>query len=143
MRPFFGEMHLALGAASVAISRAGASSLAELAAMRLPAILVPYPAATDDHQHYNALAFEKTGAAHLLSQREATPEVLALKIVELVENAPAREKMRAALAEWHAPRAAKQIAENIMQAITARKRSAGIVKVSPPPNVHHRQTIIT
>ncbi len=59
-------MHLALGAASAAISRAGASSLAELAAMRVPAVLVPYPAATDNHQYYNALAFEKTGAACLL-----------------------------------------------------------------------------
>ncbi len=141
--PFFGEMHLALGAASVAISRAGASSLAELAAMRLPAILVPFPAATDNHQHYNALAFERTGAAHLLAQGEATPEVLAPKIVELVENAPAREKMRAALAGWHAPRAAERIAENIMQAVNARRRSAGLVGASPPPNMHHRQTIIT
>lgn len=143
VRPFFGEMHLALGAASVAISRAGASSLAELAAMSLPAILVPFPAATDNHQYYNALAFEKTSAAHLLAQREATPEVLAQKIVQLVENATAREKMRSALAGWHAPRAAEQIAENIMQAITARRRSAGIVKASPPPKMHHRQTIVT
>src|SRR3954468_3310708 len=47
---FFSQMDLALGAASIAVSRAGASSLAELAAMRVPSILVPYPMATDDHQ---------------------------------------------------------------------------------------------
>jgi UDP-N-acetylglucosamine--N-acetylmuramyl-(pentapeptide) pyrophosphoryl-undecaprenol N-acetylglucosamine transferase len=47
VRPFSAEMHVVLGAASVVISRAGASSLAELAAMRAPAILVPYPAALD------------------------------------------------------------------------------------------------
>ncbi len=143
VRPFFGEMHLALGAASAVIGRAGASSLAELAAMRLPAILVPYPAATDNHQYYNALAFEKTGAACLLAQREAAPEVLAAKIVELIENTATREKMRAALADWHAPRAAGQIAESIMKAITTRRREAGVAAVSTPPNIQHRQSITT
>lgn len=143
VRPFFGEMHVALGAASAVISRAGASSLAELAAMRLPAVLIPFPAATDNHQYYNALAFEETGAAHLLAQREAAPEVLAPKIVELIDSAPAREKMRAALAKWHAPRAAGLIAESIMQAIMARRRTAGITTASPAPNIHHRQSIIT
>src|SRR5207245_860736 len=63
---FFSQMDLALGAASVAVSRAGASSLAELAAMRVPSILVPFPAATNDHQRHNALAFVETGAARLL-----------------------------------------------------------------------------
>jgi UDP-N-acetylglucosamine--N-acetylmuramyl-(pentapeptide) pyrophosphoryl-undecaprenol N-acetylglucosamine transferase len=48
VRPFLSEMELALSAATVAVSRSGASSLAEFAAMRLPAILIPYPAATDN-----------------------------------------------------------------------------------------------
>ncbi len=143
VRPFFGEMHLALGAASAVISRAGASSLAELAAMRLPAILVPYPAATDNHQYYNALAFEKSGAAHLLAQREATPEILAPKIAELVKNTTTREKMRAALAEWHSPRAASQIAESMMKAITARRRAAGVVTASPSPDIRNGRSLIT
>jgi UDP-N-acetylglucosamine--N-acetylmuramyl-(pentapeptide) pyrophosphoryl-undecaprenol N-acetylglucosamine transferase len=54
VHPFFLEMELVMGAATAAITRAGASSLAELAAMRLPAVLVPFPAATDDHQFHNA-----------------------------------------------------------------------------------------
>ncbi len=143
VRPFFGEMHLALGAASAAISRAGASSLAELAAMRVPAILVPFPAATDNHQYYNARAFEKTGAAILMPQRAATPESVAQKVAELAENTPTREKMRAALAQWHAPRAAERIAESIMQAITARRRAAGSVTMPAPPNLQNRQTALT
>ena len=68
------EMDLALGAATAGVSRAGASSLAELAAMRLPCLLVPFPAAADNHQFHNARAFEETGAARLLEQRDATPE---------------------------------------------------------------------
>src|ERR1043165_1259008 len=74
VHPFFSGMELALGAASAAISRAGASSLAELAAMRVPSILVPYPAATDDHQLHNARAFARTGAARILEQEGATAD---------------------------------------------------------------------
>ena len=74
VKPFLAEMDLALGAATVAVSRAGASSLAEIAALRLPSLLVPYPAAADNHQFYNAQAFETTGAARLLEQKSATPE---------------------------------------------------------------------
>jgi UDP-N-acetylglucosamine--N-acetylmuramyl-(pentapeptide) pyrophosphoryl-undecaprenol N-acetylglucosamine transferase len=125
VHPFFAQMHLALGAASVAISRAGASSLAELAAMRVPAVLVPYPAATDDHQRQNALAFEKTGAACLIEQERATPESLATKIMELVRNAGSAASMRTALEKWHAPRAAEQIAESMMRVIIARRRDGG------------------
>jgi UDP-N-acetylglucosamine--N-acetylmuramyl-(pentapeptide) pyrophosphoryl-undecaprenol N-acetylglucosamine transferase len=125
VRPFFAEMNLALGAASAAISRAGASSLAELAAMRLPAVLVPFPAATDNHQHFNALAFQTSGAAYLLAQKSANPEILAPMIVELINDSAAREKMYQALEQWHAPRAAERIAESILKVITDRRRAVG------------------
>jgi UDP-N-acetylglucosamine--N-acetylmuramyl-(pentapeptide) pyrophosphoryl-undecaprenol N-acetylglucosamine transferase len=117
VKPFLAEMELALGAATVAVSRAGASSLAEIAAMRLPALLVPFPAAADNHQFFNASAFEKTGAARLLEQKNSTPEKVAAILVELVENETARSKMQSALAQWHAPKAAEQIAENILQTV--------------------------
>jgi UDP-N-acetylglucosamine--N-acetylmuramyl-(pentapeptide) pyrophosphoryl-undecaprenol N-acetylglucosamine transferase len=115
---FLPEMDLALGAASIAISRAGASSLAELAAMRVPAVLVPYPAATDNHQLANARAYEKSGAAYLMEQKKARPEALALLVLDLLENAIARGKMQDALAQWHAPGAAPQIAQEILNAIS-------------------------
>jgi len=116
VRPFLAEMDLALGAATVAVSRAGASSLAELAAMRLPSLLVPFPFAADNHQFYNARAFAESGAAWLLEQKDAKPEKVASLLVELMENATAREKIQAALASWHAPKAAEQIAEMILSA---------------------------
>jgi len=114
---FFAEMELALGAATAAVSRAGASSLAELAAMRVPAVLVPFPEATDNHQYFNARAFADTGAARLLEQGGATADVFAGLILELARDAGIREKMRVALAEWHRPRAAEDIAEKILSAI--------------------------
>jgi len=115
VKPFLAEMDLALGAATVAISRAGASSLAELAAVRLPSLLVPFPAAADNHQFFNAVAFEKTGAAKLLEQKNATPGKVAAILSEMIEDEAVRSKMQAALAQWHVPRAAAGIAENILR----------------------------
>ncbi len=115
VKPFLAEMDLALGAATAAISRAGASSLAEIAALRLPSLLVPFPAAADNHQFFNAHAFERTGAARLLEQKNSTPEKVAAILGELVEDEVARSKMQAALVPWHSSRAAGEIAENILR----------------------------
>ena len=107
VHPFLAEMELALGAATVAISRAGASSLAELAAMRVPAVLVPYPAATDNHQFHNARALKRDRRRPLAGTGGATagnagPAALGIARGTL----PSRERMRHALAQWHAPEAA-------------------------------------
>lgn len=142
VHPFFADMHLALGAASVVVSRAGASSLAELAAMRVPVILVPYPAATDNHQYQNALAFEKTGAAVLLEQQRATPELLAAGIADIIESPARAEEMRTALDKWHAPRAAEQIAESILRAVTAHRRATGTAPAVAAGN-HRHQSVRT
>jgi UDP-N-acetylglucosamine--N-acetylmuramyl-(pentapeptide) pyrophosphoryl-undecaprenol N-acetylglucosamine transferase len=117
VKPFFGEMDLALGAATVSVSRSGASSLAEIAAMRLPSLLVPYPAAADNHQFFNAFAFEKSGAARVLEQRDSTPEKAAALLCELIEDSAVRGKIQTALTQWHTPKAAEQIAESILGAI--------------------------
>ena len=117
VKPFLAEMHLALGAATACVSRAGASSLAEMAAMRLPSVLVPLPTAADNHQFFNADAFGKTGAAKLLDQKNSPPEKVAAAIFELAENELVRLQIQTALAQWHAPGAAAQIAEKILKAI--------------------------
>jgi UDP-N-acetylglucosamine--N-acetylmuramyl-(pentapeptide) pyrophosphoryl-undecaprenol N-acetylglucosamine transferase len=121
-------MDLALGAATISVSRSGASSLAEIAAMRLPSLLVPFPAAADNHQFFNARAFEKTGAAKLQEQKNSTPEKTAELLRELVEDSVVREKMQSALAQWHAPKAAEQIAENILNAIAQQQEKAAQAK---------------
>jgi len=111
---FWSEMGLALAAADVAVSRAGASSLAELAARQLPAVLIPYPAAANNHQYYNARAFVQSGAARMLPQDSATPEALAEEIMELIRNPLKRSAMQSALADWNAPAAAGDIAERML-----------------------------
>jgi len=116
VKPFLAEMNLALGAATAGISRSGASSLAEMAAMRLPSLLVPLPTAADNHQFFNALAFDKTGAAKLLEQK-SPPEKVADLLAEIIGNEAARQKIQTALTQWHAPGAAAEIAKNILSGL--------------------------
>jgi len=119
VRPFLAQMDLALGAATACVSRAGASSLAEIAALRLPSLLVPYPAAADNHQLSNALALTNSGAAKLLEQKNSSPQEVAACLRELVEDARLRESIQTRLAaQWHAPQAAEKIAESILGAIS-------------------------
>jgi UDP-N-acetylglucosamine--N-acetylmuramyl-(pentapeptide) pyrophosphoryl-undecaprenol N-acetylglucosamine transferase len=107
-------MSAALAAADVAVSRAGASSLAELAARQLPSVLIPYPTAADDHQYFNAGALARSGAASVLQQETATPGQLADDILELLRNSTKHSAMRQALAGWHRPMAAAQMADRIL-----------------------------
>ena len=64
--PFLERMELALAVADLAVARAGASTIHELAACAIPSILVPYPHATEDHQSANARELERAGAAEVV-----------------------------------------------------------------------------
>jgi UDP-N-acetylglucosamine--N-acetylmuramyl-(pentapeptide) pyrophosphoryl-undecaprenol N-acetylglucosamine transferase len=77
VRAFIDDMPAVLADAALVVARAGALTLAELAIMRVPAILIPLPTAADDHQTRNALAFERAGAAILLPQAQASATRLA------------------------------------------------------------------
>jgi len=137
VHPFFVDMELAMGAAAACISRAGASSLAEIAAMGLPSVLVPYPAATDDHQFHNARALCDSGAARILNQRSAQPENLVALFAPLMSDETERERMRAALVKWHTPQAAEEIAKAIVEAAEKRAHRPGMAsttRAKPPTN---------
>ena len=140
---FLAEMDLALGAATACVSRAGASSLAELAAVRLPSLLVPFPAAADNHQFFNARAFEESGAALLLEQRAATPERVSGALRELVEDTFERDQMKLALARWHSPHAAEKVAENILRTIRLPKADADAASVAAHATPKTRAPLVT
>lgn len=114
VRKFLPEMELAYGSATVALTRAGSASLAEMAAMKLPAILVPLPTAADNHQFHNAKIFEKTGAARVLRQITATPEKLVELVTTLARDESARETMKGALEQWHREDAAELICQRML-----------------------------
>ena len=118
VRPFLAEMDLALGAATAAISRAGASSLAEMAAVRLPTLLVPLPTAADNHQFFNARLLADSGAARLLDQKTGTPAEVAQALTSLMEDEAVRSRLQTALARWHAPQSAAEIAASILRQST-------------------------
>jgi len=98
--PFCDRMAEAYACADLAVSRAGAGTLAELAACGTPAVLVPYPRAADDHQTANARARASAGAAVLLPEAEL-PGLESL-VLRLLADAPALAAMRAAQAREHA-----------------------------------------
>ncbi len=135
VHPFLSQMDLALGAATACVSRAGASSLAEIAAMRLPTLLVPLPTSADNHQWHNARAFEETGAARLLQQSDATPEKVSRLLRELVEGAHEREEMRSALSKWHEPKAAAKIAEAILVSLGRTKEKSTRLQAPTPREI--------
>jgi UDP-N-acetylglucosamine--N-acetylmuramyl-(pentapeptide) pyrophosphoryl-undecaprenol N-acetylglucosamine transferase len=112
--PFLSEMDMGLIAANVAVSRSGASSLAEFAAMQVPAVLVPYPIAADDHQVHNARAFIDTGASAMILQKNLSADSLAPLVLDLLENTARRDQMKQSLAKWHRPDCAEQIARKIL-----------------------------
>jgi len=132
VRPFLSEMELALGAATVAVSRAGGSSMAELATMRLPAVLIPYPFAADNHQFYNAQAFADGGAAFLFDQKSGTGEKLAAMLLSVLNEKGLRDRMAASLGRWHAPHAAEVIADRVL-ALLQSKDSGRRWAVAPAP----------
>ncbi len=113
---FLDEMDLALRAADLVVSRAGASSLAEFAAVGVPAILIPYPHAADNHQFHNAGAMVAAGAARMLEAADATPERLGSLTVELLHDPAELAKMRERISEWRDPHAARRIADCILAA---------------------------
>jgi len=83
---FFSDMPRRLADCHLAVARSGASTVAELGVAGRPAILVPYPFATDDHQTLNAHAFARGGAGWVIGQREFTPEALAAHLEGLMRN---------------------------------------------------------
>lgn len=89
LAPFFTDVAARLASAHLVISRAGASSVAELMVAGKPAVLVPLPIATDNHQYYNATAIEESGAGWVVTQQGFTQESLASRI-ETLMRVPAR-----------------------------------------------------
>ena len=108
--PFLERMELALAVADLAVARAGANTIHELAACAIPSILVPYPHATDDHQAANARELERAGAAEVYLDRELTPEGLARRILSLVGEGERRAVMAKAGAAWAKPDADARVA---------------------------------
>ncbi len=123
VRPFFEEMGLAYGAADLAVSRAGAVVLSELCATEVPALLIPFPFAADDHQRQNALVMAEAGAAEILAQKHLDAVTLWSRIRTLMETPDRLAGMRDAARRLAQPDAAARLVDDL-ERLKARYGSA-------------------
>jgi len=142
VQDFCAQMHHALGAATLTVSRAGGSSLAEIAATRTPAVLIPYPAAADQHQQFNAEALARTGAAVVVDERVESGAALGCRLIRLLDDSAALANMRERLAHWQPLDAAAQIAEALLARLPVKQSGASRMAVGQPPTAPPASTTL-
>jgi len=111
--PYLDPMADEIAAADLVVSRAGAMTIGELAAVGRASILVPFAAATNNHQELNARVMEKAGAAIVITEKELTPEKLASAISEIIGDRERVKRMGEAAKKTAAPEATKNIVDLI------------------------------
>jgi UDP-N-acetylglucosamine--N-acetylmuramyl-(pentapeptide) pyrophosphoryl-undecaprenol N-acetylglucosamine transferase len=117
VEPFLYEMDREMSEADLVISRAGATTLAELAAAGRPAILIPLPRAADDHQRKNAAVLARAGAAEVLDPGELTGARLAERVLALAGDPARRRVMAQAARAFARPDAAKVIVDRALELV--------------------------
>ena len=105
-----------LAAADVVVSRAGAGSLFDTAAVGRAAILVPFPYATGDHQLHNARYFTDKGAAELLLDSEVTAPTLRERVEDLLNDEERREELAGCMRALATPEADDEVARTLLRA---------------------------
>jgi UDP-N-acetylglucosamine--N-acetylmuramyl-(pentapeptide) pyrophosphoryl-undecaprenol N-acetylglucosamine transferase len=115
--PFYDDMAGLLRRASLAISRAGAGTLTELAITKTPSILIPYPYAAEDHQSHNAAIFAAAGAAQVCRQADLSVERLQNKVLSLLRSPHQLEQMAAAAGKLAIADSAERLADLVRSVI--------------------------
>ncbi|HSZ10933.1 MAG TPA: glycosyltransferase, partial [Rhizomicrobium sp.] len=105
------DMPARMAHAHLVIARSGASTLCELAVIGRPAIFIPLPSATDDHQTSNADVFSKAGAAWRVAQRELTPQSLAQMLQDIFARPEELARRAEAARQFAKPDAASRLAD--------------------------------
>ncbi len=123
-QPFFSDFPARLAGAHLVVARAGASTVAELTTSGRPAVLVPFPHATEDHQRANATAVDEVGASILLPHEQFTSDALRSHL-EVLFGEPARlSRMAAAAYAAGRPDAARDLADLVVELIAGRPLKA-------------------
>ncbi|MGH9770657.1 MAG: undecaprenyldiphospho-muramoylpentapeptide beta-N-acetylglucosaminyltransferase [Candidatus Acidiferrales bacterium] len=113
VQPFIDDVPQALAAADLVICRSGASTVAELAAAGRASLMIPFPAATDNHQLENARVMERAGGARVMEQRRLTAQALFEAVCSLVSRPDVLDEMGSAARSLARPDAAARIADLI------------------------------
>jgi UDP-N-acetylglucosamine--N-acetylmuramyl-(pentapeptide) pyrophosphoryl-undecaprenol N-acetylglucosamine transferase len=117
VEPFLFEMDREMSDADIVVSRAGATTLAEVTAAGRASILIPLPTATDDHQRKNAEVLARASAAEVIDQRELSGERLASAVLALAADEERRRAMAAAARALARPDAARVIVDRALELV--------------------------
>lgn len=117
IQSFFHNIHEIYEKTNLVIARSGASTIAELTNIGLPAIYIPYPYATEDHQTFNAMALVNDKASWCYSQSKTTPKILADKLYELISDRTLLEQTSHNLLKRRS-NGAKYLADTVLKIIT-------------------------
>ncbi|MBW2144490.1 MAG: undecaprenyldiphospho-muramoylpentapeptide beta-N-acetylglucosaminyltransferase, partial [Deltaproteobacteria bacterium] len=115
INPFIQDMTTAYNRADLVVSRAGASTLFELAALGKPSILIPYPYATNQHQDINARSLVQTGGAEMIRQSDLTGETMAQVLMKYMDNRGTLEQMGIRARKMGRRDAAKVIVDHLVE----------------------------
>ena len=119
IKPYLYNMEAALAVADIVVSRAGATGLAEITASGLPAILIPYPYATDNHQEHNARALEKEGAAKVILDNDLTADKLWSILKDLLDDNERLVAMSEASLAAGEPQAGDKLVDELLELVKA------------------------
>lgn len=115
IQEFFDPMNQAYSVADIAVSRAGALTLAELTLRGIPSILIPYPFATAGHQEWNAKTLVEAGGAYILHDQELNGTTLVSTIMEILSNPDKLSAMHNGMTSMAKPDALKNIVDDLTQ----------------------------
>ena len=113
IQEFFQDVPMRMSQAQLVISRAGASSIADISIIGRPSILIPFAAATNDHQRANSMGLVEVGAADVINENELTPKKLADCIEKILSSDQLASKMAKAALKQSKPNAANEFADLI------------------------------
>lgn len=120
IKEFISDMALAYSAADIIVSRAGAIAISELAIVKKPILLVPFPFAAEDHQTKNAMTLVEKNAAKMVKDTEMKEKFWS-KLSEICENENLRKEMSKNLDFFAKPKATEEIVDEILKTVQSKK----------------------
>jgi len=122
VQPFIEDMPSAYAVSDLALCRAGGTTLAELTALGVPAVLIPLPSAANDHQRCNASCLAREGGAIIVDQSDLTPAHFARIVLGLLHNRTCLARMRAASLRLGRPAAARNVVRRLLRLLLEKQQ---------------------
>jgi len=129
---FYNDIGAAYKLSDLVISRSGANTIAEITAVGIPAILIPYPHATDDHQYWNAYELSSAGGAMIIKQEELEPERVTKIVSDLLMNDERLDNMKKINRSLSKPFAAARVVDKIYQTLKEKKAKKNVLSFVRP-----------